>query len=33
MLEQNVYRYTQGNAECLSEICVTVDVAKDMFAV
>ena len=33
MPEQNVCRYCQGNAECLSGIYVAMDIAKVMFAV
>ena len=33
MPKQNVRRYSQGNAECLSRICVAIDIAKVAFAV
>ena len=33
MPEQNVCHYSQGNVECLSGICVTIDIAKVVFGV
>ena len=33
MLERDVRRYSQGNAECLSGIYVAIDIAKVVFAV
>ena len=33
MPERNVRRCSQGNAECLSGICVAIDIAKVVFAV
>ena len=33
MPERNVPRCRQGNAECLSEICVSIDIVKVVFAV
>ena len=33
MPERNLRRYCQGNAECLSGVCVAVDIAKVVFAV
>ena len=33
MPERNVRHYSYGNAECLSGICVAIDVAKVVFAV
>ena len=33
MPERNVRPYSQGDAECLSEICVAIDIAKVVFAV
>ena len=33
MPERNVHRYSQGNAECLSGICVAINIAKVVVAV
>ena len=33
MPKQNMHHYSQGNAECLSGICVAIDIAKVVFAV